>query len=209
MILVVGLGIFIDISATHMITTRTVTSSVATPSATTQIITQTAVYTTEITTTRVLTITTADSPITTTQTIEITQTLTTTLLVTTTQKTTSVISVIVVPQGSAYVTFQQIGACTPQFWGIPWSVTIANLTLVQPPNTPLPISNYGLYGTTNQSYTKITFLLPNGLYSYAISPNAGFFTPTYGQLVVNGTNSTVPIRYTGTSCTSVTTTATH
>jgi len=108
--------------------------------------------------------------------------------------------------GLFLVTFQQVGACSPEFWGIPWSVTIGNVTKVQPPDTKLPLENYSLSGTTNSSVSEITFSLANGSYDYRVSPAAEFFTPTFGTVNVSGSNVTVEIAYTGTSC--ITTTQT-
>lgn len=144
-----------------------------------------------------------------TQVITITQTSTITLTTSIT-KTTTITKTLTTNSSNSqqyYVVFQQIGACTPEFWGIPWSVTIGNLTLVQPPNTPIPINNGTLYGTTNLNYTTITFLLSNGVYSFRVSPTLFFFTPTTGTVTVSGSNVTVPIRYTGTSCTTSTKTS--
>ena len=98
------------------------------------------------------------------------------------------------------VSFQQIGACSPTFWGVPWSVTIGNVTKVQPPDTTLPLDNYSLSGTTNSSLSEITFSLADGTYDYRVSPSAEFFTPTFGTVKVSGSNTTVDIAYTGTSC---------
>ena len=107
------------------------------------------------------------------------------------------------------VVFQQTGACSnPEFWGIPWSVTIGNTTEVQPPGTKLPLNNYGLGGTLNTNFTVIVFSLPDGHYDYNVSPSAGFFTPTTGSVSVDGTDVLVQIAYTGTSCTAVVTTST-
>ena len=105
------------------------------------------------------------------------------------------------------VTFQQVGACSPEFWGIPWSVTIDGVTEVQPPGTQLPISNSTLYGTTNETYTSIVFSLPNGTYNYRVSPSNFFFTPDSGSISVSGSDLTVKIAYTGTSCTATATTS--
>ncbi len=98
------------------------------------------------------------------------------------------------------VVFQQLGACSPEFWGIPWSVTIGNMTEVQPPGTPLPLNNYGLDGTLNSNLTVIVFSLPNGHYNFSVSPSAAFFTPTTGSVSVSGSDVLVQIAYTGTSC---------
>jgi hypothetical protein len=72
---------------------------------------------------------------------------------------------------------------------------------------PLPISDYGLTETTNQNYTEIVLYLPNGSYSFTVHPDVGFFTPTYGSVNVAGSNTTVPVRYAGTSCTTATITS--
>ncbi|MDG6908349.1 MAG: hypothetical protein JRN20_21470 [Nitrososphaerota archaeon] len=109
--------------------------------------------------------------------------------------------------GRYLVTFEQIGACKPEFWGIPWSVTIGNTTEVEPPGTPLPLNNGGpLQGTFGESFSNITFSLADGTYSYIVSPSAGFFTPVSGNVTVAGSNVTVPIKYSGTSCTETLTT---
>jgi hypothetical protein len=105
------------------------------------------------------------------------------------------------PSGGPYaVTFEQIGACSPQFWGAPWSVTIGGVTKVEPPSTALPLDNYSLAGTTNSSLSQITFSLDDGTYNYSVSPSADFFTPDSGSVAVSGSNVTVRIAYTGTSC---------
>jgi len=109
--------------------------------------------------------------------------------------------------GTYMVTFQQVGACSPTFWGVPWSVTIGNVTKVQPPDTKLPVNNYSLSGTSNSSLSEISFALANGTYNYTVSPTAEFFTPTFGTVSVSGSNTTVDIVYTGTSCITTTQTA--
>jgi hypothetical protein len=102
--------------------------------------------------------------------------------------------------GKYAVTFQQVGACSPEFWGVPWSVTIGSVTEVQPPDTKLPLDNYSLSGTSNSGLSKIAFSLANGTYEYRVSPSASFFTPTSGTVNVAGSSVTVSIAYTGTSC---------
>jgi hypothetical protein len=132
----------------------------------------------------------------------VTRTSTSTLLQTTTRTVTTV------GAGSPnhhYVVFQQIGACSPDFWGIPWSVTVGNVTEVQPSGTPLPLNSYGLSGTLDKNLTIIIFSLPDGTYHFSVSPSAGFFTPQSGTAVVNGTDVLVDVTYTGTSCTTTTT----
>lgn len=110
-------------------------------------------------------------------------------------------------KGPYAVTFEQIGACSPEFWGVPWSVTIGNTTEVQPPGTSLPLDNFSLSGTTNSSLSEITFSLADGTYSYRVSPSALFFTPDSGTFAVSGSNVTVRIAYTGTSCIRTSTTS--
>ena len=109
------------------------------------------------------------------------------------------------------VTFNQIAACKafpPAFWGIPWSVTIGNTTMVEPPGTPLPLNNGGsVQGTFDEALSNITFNLPNGTYSYVVSPTFEFFTPDSGNVTVAGSNVTVPIEYSGTSCSEALTTS--
>ena len=97
------------------------------------------------------------------------------------------------------VSFEQIAVCNPPFWGVPWAVTIGNETKVEPPS-PLPLDNYSIGGTVSGPLF-INFTLANGTYSYVVTPSGGFFTPTFGSVTVAGSNVTVPIKYTGTSCT--------
>jgi hypothetical protein len=108
------------------------------------------------------------------------------------------------------VVFQQTGACSdPEFWGIPWSVTIGGTTEVQPPGTQLPPDNgslSGLSGTLNENLTVIVFSLPDGTFQFRVSPSADYFTPESGTVDVNGTDVLIQIAYTGTSCTAVVTT---
>jgi hypothetical protein len=106
------------------------------------------------------------------------------------------------PSGVLYnVTFQQDGACSPEFWGVPWAVTIGDHTWVQPAGTALPLNDYSIGSTTNEALSTISFLLPNGFYQYEIHPSEGFFTPDSGVVNVNGADVTVNFAYTGTSCT--------
>jgi hypothetical protein len=99
------------------------------------------------------------------------------------------------------VAFQQLGACNPEFWGVPWSVTVDGVTQVQPEGSSVPGPNSGLGGTTNQNLTIIVFSLPDGAYNFSVRPSNGYFTPTSGTVDVNGTDVLVQIAYTGTGCT--------
>jgi len=105
-------------------------------------------------------------------------------------------------KGTHEVAFQQIAACSPSFWGVPWAVTIDNVTKAQPQGTKLPISY--LKGTTDRNLAEIDFALEDGNYQYVISPSQGYFTPSSGSFTVSGNNVTIPIAYTGTSCTTTT-----
>src|SRR5271156_6087302 len=51
------------------------------------------------------------------------------------------------------VVFQQLGACSPEFWGVPWSVTVDGITHVQPVGAPPPGPDAGLGGTLNKNLT--------------------------------------------------------
>jgi hypothetical protein len=101
------------------------------------------------------------------------------------------------------VVFQQLGACSPEFWAVPWAVTIGNTTEVQPPGTPLPLTA-AVYGNGNTNLTVIVFSLPDGSYPFSVT-NDAFFTPDSGTVIVNGTSVLVQIAYTGTSCVLTTT----
>jgi hypothetical protein len=129
-------------------------------------------------------------------------------------KTTTVTSTSTVSCGTSStlhcMVFQQTGACSnPEFWGIPWSVTIGGTTEVQPPGTQLPPDNgslLGLGGTLDENLTVIVFSLPDGIFHFRVSPAADYFTPESGTVDVNGTDVLVQIAYTGTSCTAIVTT---
>ena len=97
------------------------------------------------------------------------------------------------------VVFQQLGACSPAFWAVPWSVTIGDTTEVQPHGTSLPLDNLASYGTSDENLSVIVFSLPDGTYHYSASPDA-FLTPTSGTVTVEGADVLVQIAYTGTSC---------
>lgn len=135
------------------------------------------------------------------------------MIITSPPTSSSTLSVTTTPSGVGeyQVTFAQIAACKafpPAFWGIPWAVTIDNTTEVQPPGTPLPLDNQGpVQGTYYPSFSNITFTLPEGTYSYFVSPTSEFFTPDSGNVTVAGSNVIVPIQYSGTSCTETLTTS--
>ena len=127
-------------------------------------------------------------------------------------KSTSFVTTTNPSAGGEYrVTFNQIAACKafpPAFWGIPWAVTIDNTTEVQPPGTPLPLDNQGpVQGTYDPAFSNITFDLPDGTYSYVVSPTSEFFDPDSGNVTVAGSNVAVPIQYSGTACTETLTTS--
>jgi hypothetical protein len=105
--------------------------------------------------------------------------------------------------GTYEVAFQQIGACSPSFWSVPWAVTVGNITKVQPATARLPITY--LYSTTNKTLAGKDFPLPNGNYDYTVSPPQDYFTPSSGSFVVSGSNTSISIAYTGTSCLTTTT----
>jgi len=109
--------------------------------------------------------------------------------------------------GPHLVIFRQEGACSPPFWGVPWSVTIDGWTKVQPVGTSLPLNDNFLQGTTNESLSTITFLLPSGTYEYQVHPSNMFFTPSSGTVTVSEGEVEVNIAYSGTSCTTTVTTA--
>ncbi|HVP22341.1 MAG TPA: hypothetical protein VMS77_00350 [Conexivisphaerales archaeon] len=107
--------------------------------------------------------------------------------------------------GPQVVTFRQEGACSPQFWGVPWSVTIDGQTKVQPAGTKLPLDDNLLQGTANESLATISFLLPSGTYAYEVRPSNMFFSPSSGTVTVGGGDVEVDIALSGTSCTTTVT----
>ena len=99
------------------------------------------------------------------------------------------------------VTFEQIGACSPPVYTVPWSVTLGGKTQAEPPNTPLPIAN-GSYSAGPEPpglYTIVFTSVPDGVYQYKIAPSGPFYT-TSGTVTVNGTNVSVPVNGPVVSC---------
>ncbi len=96
--------------------------------------------------------------------------------------TTSTIS-----SGLNKIVFQESGACDPPAYVAPWSVTLGEQTLAQPPNATLPIPNDSFSAAPNNSiYSQMVFYVPNGTYHYSISPSsmlAGF--PSAGTISIN------------------------
>lgn len=98
------------------------------------------------------------------------------------------------------VVFQQLGACSPDDWVIPWSVPVGNSTEVQPADTPIPLENATSYGNSNRNLTVIVFSLPDGRYHFSVSPPNFFFdgpaifTPDSGMVNVNGTSVLIGIQ---------------
>jgi hypothetical protein len=121
-------------------------------------------------------------------------------VISTTTKTTTIISTGSYIESDLYnVTFQQAieTSCPPgasqQSFAIPWSVTIGNITKVQPTGTQLPLSNATAIGQTfNRTLAKVSFLLPGGEYQYEIQPSP-FFTSSTGSINVNATGVVVEV----------------
>ncbi len=155
-------------------------------------------------------IATTTVPTTTTQTatLSITTTTTSTTTKTATQTVTTTTSTTATTQQVYTVVFQQLGSCSnPEFWGIPWAVTIGDTTEVQPPGTPLPPDNGSLSGETgtlNENFSVIAFALPDGSYNFKVDPST-YFQPNSGVVDVNGADVLVQIGY-ETSCTATITT---
>lgn len=99
------------------------------------------------------------------------------------------------------VTFQQIGACSPSVYTVPWSVTLGTKTEAEPPNTPLPITNGGFsVGPEPPNLYKIIFTsVADGVYQYEIAPSGPFYTTT-GTITMNGTDVSVPVDGPAVSC---------
>src|SRR5579862_839569 len=107
--------------------------------------------------------------------------------------------------------FNQTTLCSPytslfNSTFIPWSVTLStgknNSTKVQPPGTPLPLSGSFSGGPDLTQYDQITFLVPNGNYSYTLDPsefrnNQSLNT---GMVLVNGSDVIVDFAYYPMSC---------
>ena len=92
-----------------------------------------------------------------------------------------------ISSGLNKIVFQESGACDPPAYVAPWSVTLGNQTLAQPPYATLPIPNDSFYASPNNSiFSQIVFYVPNGTYHYSVSPSsmlAGF--PSVGTISIN------------------------
>ena len=69
------------------------------------------------------------------------------------------------------VEFLQESNCPYGSWLYPWGVPVGNQTIVQPSNATLPLSYNGSHLTGESNYSTIWFSLPNGTYSYTITPD--------------------------------------
>jgi len=75
------------------------------------------------------------------------------------------------------LTFHGIGECGGSY-AILWAVQIGNLTISQPPNTPLSeIENVTTYDVSSQPTPGIVFSLPTGEYQYTLYPKALMQSP--------------------------------
>lgn len=91
------------------------------------------------------------------------------------------------------VSFRQPGVCSPPVYGAPWSVTIDNETVVEPPTASPPLPNTTLFSTpSNSNYSVIAFSLPNGVYPYHIDPEY-VLTPFSGTVTVDGSDVTIDV----------------
>ena len=105
------------------------------------------------------------------------------------------------------VTFQQIGACSPAVYVLPWSVTLGNEVRAEPPGTPLPISNGGYSaGPEPPGLYTIVFTVPDGVYAYTVAPQGAFYTYT-GTVTVNGSAVSIVLDGPAVSCTTTTATS--
>ena len=138
---------------------------------------------------------------------------------TSTSKSTTTTSTTVSNTGPYLLSFNQTIFCGPgsSLYGvyfIPWSVTLTSgsyeITKAQPPNST-GTSNY-FTSTKNQSYSSISFSVPDGRYNYTINPTNDFENrqtgASSGTITINGNNATVYVRPNLASCGSTITTTT-
>ena len=103
-----------------------------------------------------------------------------------------------------FVDFVQQSACPGGIYLAPWEVILGNMKEVQPNNATLPLSEFSFeaaHGFYNDSI--ISFLVPNGTYSYQVLPKA--FLGMSGNLTVKGSDLIVDVRAAPVSCTTTTT----
>ena len=123
------------------------------------------------------------------------RTSTTTRVTTTTETLPAVTSAkTTVSPVKHYVVFQQSGYCL----GSPnvsyeslWSVTLGNETEAKTWNATQTISDNTVWTSTNQIFSTMVFLLPDGTYGFSISPN--HFEPSSGLVTVDGADVLVKV----------------
>lgn len=102
------------------------------------------------------------------------------------------------------VAFTQAGDCSPKIYVAPWSVTLGNQTIAQPSNATLPISGGAFAASSGyESLSTIIFSVPNGVYSYTLSP-PGAFSLDSGSVTVNRFSVSVTVNGPVVSCTPTT-----
>lgn len=127
--------------------------------------------------------------------------------------------VVTLNSGLRLLSFNQTVVCGPgsSLYGdyfIPWSVTLRNgssysITKAQPPNSN---PSNGFTSTKNESYSTISFSVPDGTYNYTLNPTNDFENAqtgaSSGTITVDGDNVTVYVRVNLASCGSTITTTT-
>jgi hypothetical protein len=129
-----------------------------------------------------------------------TTTVTTTNAVTANQQTTST------SNGLYRLTFNQTGYCSPPAYLAPWAVSLSNgVTIIQPPNATLPLSESGPFTFTAsyKNYSMIAFSVPDGTYNFTLYPQVEFFHQS-GSVSVDGSDVTIQPRGTVIPCAATT-----
>ncbi len=96
--------------------------------------------------------------------------------------------------------FTQEGACSPTVWGAPWDVVLnGQTTKAAPINAALPIPDTRITANqSNKNFSTIGFYVPNGVYTYSVSPG-DFFSD--GAVTVNGADAIVTVNGPSIGCT--------
>ena len=87
--------------------------------------------------------------------------------------------------------FTQEGACSPPIYGSPWEIAlIGHSTVVAPTNASLPLLNTVIQGNGNSKNSVIWFHVPNGTYTYVVTPTDFFAN---GTVTIDGSDTIVTV----------------
>ena len=89
--------------------------------------------------------------------------------------------------------FTQEGACDPLLYGAPWDVVLnGHTTEAAPANAALPIPDTQIQADAKYvNFSVIWFQVPNGVYTFSVSPSDYFYHN--GTVTVSGADTIVTV----------------